>query len=201
MLLAAATAEDLVADATRINDARTWRRLAETALDEADVAGADALRWYDIGQMAAERAIALEPGNADAQFLLAAHRGHIARRRLAAPWIVRDLEQRLRRALELDPRHARALHMMGRLLRDTPGPLRLLLNGSRSQSESYLCRAVQADPGYAEARLDLAEEYESMGRVRDARAQAAAVAAMKGSKHRPAAEALLKRLPPTEPGR
>jgi hypothetical protein len=196
MLLAVAGADALVAEATRANDAVTWRRLAQTALEEAERTPDDALAWYDVGKMAAERALALDGGNADANFLLAAHRGQIARRRLAAPWIVRDLEQLLGRAIATDPRHARALHMMGRLLRDTPGPLRLLLKGSRDEAESYLLRAVQANPGYAEARVDLAKEYETTGRVREARVQAEAVMAMKGSRHRPAAEALLKRLPP-----
>ena len=195
LLLATASADELVAEATRVNDAATWRRLAETALDEAAGGHGDPLAWYDVGKMAAERALALDPENADANFLLAAHRGQIARRRIAAPWIVRDLEQLLRRAIDANPRHARALHMMGRLLRDTPGPLRVLLRGSRGEAESYLLRAVQANPASAEARVDLAEEYASTGRTREARAQAEAVMAMKDSRHRPAAEAILKRLP------
>jgi len=201
VLLAAASPDELLAEAARVNDAVTWRRLADVALEEAERDQDDPLRWYDAGKLAAERAIALDAGSADAYFLLAAHRGHIARRRLAAPWIVRDLEQLLRRALEIDPRHARALHMMGRLLRDTPGPLRLLMRGARGEAESYLARAVQADPSYAEARVDLAKEYESTGRVREARAQAEAVMAMPASKHRAEAEALLKRLPPTDASR
>jgi hypothetical protein len=201
MLLAAATAEHLVAEATRVDDAVTWRRLADTALDEAERDQADPLRWYEVGKMAAERALVLDPGSADAHFLLAAHRGHIARRRLAAPWIVRDLEQLLGRAIALDPGHARALHMMGRLLRDTPAPLRLLLRGSRSEAESYLFRAVQAAPGHAEARVDLALEYERTGRLREARIHAEAVMSMRTSRHRPAAEALLDRLPSPRPPR
>jgi hypothetical protein len=196
LLLASASADALVAEATRVNDAVTWRRLAQTALDEAERNPDQGLAWYDVGKMAAERALALDGANADSSFLLAAHRGHIARRRLAAPWIVRDLEQLLRRAIEADPRHARALHMMGRLLRDTPGPLRLLLKGSRDEAQSYLLRAVHANPGYAEARVDLAREYESTGRVREARVHAEAVMGMTASRHRAAAEALLKRLPP-----
>lgn len=173
----------------------TWVRIARAALHAGDLAGEEGLRWYDVGKPAAERAIALDRRNADAHFLLAAHRGHIAKRRFAAPWIVRQLEEHLRGALEIDPRHSRALHMMGRLLRDTPAPLRLLLRGSKSEAEQYLRRAVEADPDFAAARLDLAEEYESAGRVREARAQAEAVLALKSPKHRAAAEALLKRLP------
>ena len=200
-LLAAAAPDEMIAEASRVNDAATWRRLADTALAEAERDADDPLRGYDAGKLAAERALALDGGNADAYFLLAAHRGQIARRRLAAPWIVRDLEQLLRRALEIDPRHARALHMMGRLLRDTPGPLRLLMRGSRSESESYLARAVQANPNYPEARLDLAKEYESTGRFREARAQADAVMALPTSKHHAEVEALLKRLPPPDASR
>lgn len=173
----------------------TWVRIARAALHAGDLAGEDALRWHDIGKPAAERAIALDRGNADGHFFLAAHRGHIAKRRFAAPWIVRQLEEHLRSALDIDPRHSRALHMMGRLLRDTPGPLRLLLRGSKSEAEQYLRRAVEADPNFTAARLDLAEEYERTGQVREARAQAEAVLALRSPKHRTAAEALLKRLP------
>ena len=93
--------------------------------------------------------------------------------------------------------------MMGVLLERTPAPLRLSLRGSASDSEEYLLAAIDADPNFSEARLDLARHYASRRQTAQARAQLQAVVQMKSptrprawrEKHRPAAEALLKELP------
>jgi hypothetical protein len=226
----AATAGDLVAEADRLRAAPEPRvedllrvialyeqaarlqpasadiqvRLAETAMSLGARADSDPLRWYMLGARAAERAVALDATSADAHFLLAAHRGQVARRQrsvrgLAVPG---ELEQHLLRALALDPRHPRALHMMGALLRDTPLFLRGSLKGSRTDVERYLLAAVAADPEFAEARIDLAKHYRDTGKTAEARRQAEAVVQMTPQtrgrawheKHRPAAEALLKEL-------
>lgn len=179
--------------------------LAEAALSAGDAAGEDALRWYELGQAAAARAVALDPGLAHAHFLLAATRGKAARLRPileVSPRIVGELEAHLARALELDPRHARALHMMGMLLRDTPFFLRGFLDGRKRDAGRYLEAAVAAAPHFAQARLDLAEHYRDTGRPAEARAQAEAVLAMPEAvrgrrwreQYRPAAEALLRSL-------
>ena len=195
-------AVDLYEQATRREPASAaiHVKLAAAALDAGDGSATDALRWYDLGKRAAERAVALDPGSADAHFLLAATRGQIAKRRLVSPAIVGELEEHLRRALAANPRHPRALHMMGRLLSDTPLALRPFLNGRRRDAERYLRAAVDADPNFPEARLDLAEHYRREGRVADARAHAQAVIDTTRptrtwrETYRPAAEALLRRL-------
>lgn len=194
----------LYAEAARLEPARADIRLkqAAAALEAGDATASDPLRWYELGRQAAERAVALDNGNAHAHFLVAAHRGQIAKRRLVAPSIVGELEEHLRRCLALNPRHARALHMLARLLRDTPIVLRPYLKGSRADVERYLVAAVEADPNFPQARLDLAEHYRSQSHVAQARAQAQAVIEMARptnartwrEQHRPAAEALLKNL-------
>jgi thioredoxin-like negative regulator of GroEL len=138
-------------------------------------------------------------------FLLAAHRGQIARlqKDLAGLVVPRELERLLSRALALNPRHARSLHMMGVLLERTPAPLRLLLKGSAGDVEKYLLAAIEADPNFSEARLDLAKYYASRRQTAQARAQLQAVLQMKDPtrprawrvKHRPAAAVLLNALP------
>jgi hypothetical protein len=179
-------------------------KLAEAALELGDVS-ADGLAWYELGQTAAERAVELNEGDAHGHFLLAANRGHVARRRSifqVGPSIVGDLEQHLRRALTLNPRHARTLHMMGVLLRDTPLIARFYLKGKRSEVERYLVAAVEADPRFPQARLDLAEFYRGTGRAALARPQAQAVLDMTSSsgdrlwreKYRSEAAALLESL-------
>ncbi|MDO8547278.1 MAG: hypothetical protein Q7R68_07940 [Nitrospirales bacterium] len=181
-------------------------RTARACLALGDWLGRDRLPWYERGEQAAARALALKEDSAEAHFLLAANRGNIVNLRpfwKVSPTVVADLEKHLQRALELDPRHARALHMMGVLLDETPGPLRLLLHGRKEQIEGYLTRAVEADANrYTYIRWSLAEFYRDAGRPAQARAQAQAVLATAGTadrrmwaeKYRPAAEALLKHL-------
>jgi hypothetical protein len=181
-------------------------RMARACLALGDWLGRDRLPWYERGEQAAARALDLKEDSAEAHFLLAANRGNIVNLLpfwKVSPTVVADLEKHLQRALELDPRHARALHMMGALLDETPGPLRLLLHGRKEQVEGYLTRAVDADANrYTYIRWSLAEFYRDAGRPAQARAQAQAVLATAGTadrrmwaeKYRPAAEALLKHL-------
>ena len=140
------------------------------------------LPWYERGEKAAELALNLKEDSAEAHFYLAANRGKVVNLRpfwKVSPLIAADLEKHLLRALELDPRHARALHMMGILLDRTPGPLRLLLAGKKDQVEDYLKRAMEADADrYAYIRWSLAEFYRDAGRLAQARVQAQALLAM-----------------------
>ncbi len=181
-------------------------RMARAYLALGDWSGSGKLQWYERGEQAAVHALAMKEDSAEAHFFLAANRGNVVNLRpfwQVSPTIVADLEKHLLRALELDPRHARALHMLGVLLDETPGPLRLLLAGKKEQVESYLTRAVEADANrHTYIRWSLVEFYRDTGRTAQARAQAQAVLAitapvdrrMWAEKYRPAAEALLKRL-------
>ena len=181
-------------------------RTARACLALGDWLGRDKLQWYERGEQAAERALTLKEDSAEAHFFLAANRGNVVNMKpfwQVSPTVVADLEKHLQRALELDPRHARALHMMGVLLDETPGPLRLMLTGKKAQVEGYLTRAVDADSNrYTYIRWSLVEFYRGAGRPAQARAQAQAVLVMGApvdrrmwtEKYRPAAEALLKNL-------
>lgn len=181
-------------------------RMARTCLALGDWLGKDKLQWHERGESAAERALALTEDSAEAHFYLAANRGNVVNLLpfwKVSPTVVADLEKHLLRALELDPHHARALHMMGILLDQTPGPLRLLLIGKKEQIEDYLKRAVEADINrYAYIRWSLVEFYRDHGRSAQARAQAQALLAMTNpvdrrqwvGKYRPAAETLLQDL-------
>jgi len=181
-----------------------YLRMAKAYLALGDGLKEDQLPWYERGELAAERALALKEGSADAHFYLAANRGKVVKLKpfwKVSPTIVADLEKHLLRAIELDPRHARALHMMGILLDRTPGPLRLLLTGKKEQVEDYLKRAVDADAhSYAYIRWSLAEFYRDAGQLTKARAHAQALLGMSDptdrrawvETYRPAAEALLK---------
>ena len=181
-------------------------RIARVCLALGD--GADkGYDWFRQGVEAAGKAVALAETSADAHFLYAANRGNVVNLLplwKVSPGVVAELEKHLLRALELDPHHARANHMMGMLLYRTPGPLRLLMEGKREQVESYLLRSVEADPNFAEARFDLAKFYKETGRAGLARTQAQTILTLPNptprriwmEKYRPAAETLLKSLSP-----
>jgi len=187
------------------NSVEIQLKLADAALTAAAWTSGDQLRWYQLGKTAAERAVALDQHDAEALFLLAAHRGQIAslQKDLGGLVVPRELERLLSRALAFNPRHVRALHMMGVLLERTPAPLRLLLKGSASDAEKYLVAAIEADPNFSQARLDLAKYYASRRQTAQARAQLQAVLEMKDptqprawrEEHRPAAAVLLNELP------
>src|SRR5437879_11338566 len=180
--------------------------MARACLGLGDWQGKNKRHWYERGERAAERALALKEDFADAVYCLASNRWNVVNLQpfwKVSPMIVADLEGHLRRALELEPRHARALHMMGILLDRTPGLLRLHLAGKQAQVEDYLKRAVEADADrYAYIRWSLAEFYRYAGRTDQARAQAQAVLAVTPPVDRPrwtdefrtAAEALIKNL-------
>jgi tetratricopeptide (TPR) repeat protein len=187
------------------NAAEIHVKLADAALTMGTWTTGDRQHWYGRGRQAAERAVALDKENPEALFLLAANIGQMAalQKDLGGLLVPRELERHLTRVLALNPRHPRALHMMGMLLRKTPAPLRVSLSGKASEAEKYLIAATEADPNFSEARLDLAQYYVSEGRLPQARAQAQAIVKMTSptrprawrEKHRPAAEALLKQLP------
>ena len=181
-------------------DAALQLKVAATALVLGETVKDGALSWFQRGEQAARRAVELDAKSAEGHFLIAANRGRAAKLMplwKVSPSIVGQIEKDLLRALAIDPRHARALHMEGVLLYKTPAALRVFLAGKRSDVERYLTSAIEADSDYAPARLDLAEYYLEENRPAEARAQARAVLALKSDRSRrykPEAEALLRRL-------
>ena len=182
-------------------DATIQVKIAAASLELGTTVKEGALEWFQRGEQAARRAVALDPKSANGYFLIAANRGKAAKLLpllKVSPTIVGQLEKDLLRCLALDPRHARALHMEGMILYKTPAALRVFLDGKKSDVERYLTSAIKADPSFAPARLDLAEYYLDENRPADARAQAKAVLDLKGARaqrYRPAAETLLRRIP------
>lgn len=112
---------------------------------------------FDEGARIAKRALDLQETNADAHYLYAANLGSAAHLKglTASALTVRELKVHVARALELQKDHAPALHMMGRMLDELPW----ILGGDAEAALGYLKQAVQADPGYEHARLDLAKAY------------------------------------------
>lgn len=151
------------------------------------------------GLAAAEAAIAADERDALAHFALFCNLGERLRQRGVS---VRSLFElgRLRvavdRTLALAPDFPGAYAGKGALLLDTPR----LLGGDPAEGERLLRRAVELDPDYFGARLDLARALARRGAVQDARdegTRALAIAERRGDAADVAkARAFLADLPP-----
>jgi tetratricopeptide (TPR) repeat protein len=178
-------------------------RLAETYFDLADdflKDKAQRLAAYEAGAEAAKRAVELDESNADAHFFHAVNIGSAERLKgiANAAMVVKEMKHCAMRAIELNPRHAQALQMMGGMLIELPW----FLGGDDERAQDYLERAVAADGNYTKARLLLAQLYRKQGRIDEARRQLKAVihaerphyAYTYMREYKPEAERLLKEL-------
>lgn len=140
--------------------------------------------WYERATAHARKAVALAPDDAEAHFHLSRSIGRMAldvgprdRVKLAG-----EVRAHAMRALELQPRHPGASHVLGvwhaevmRLNRFTRAIAKTFLGGevlgtaSWSEAARLLEQAVAASPRRAVHRLDLARIYRDMGRTADAR--------------------------------
>ena len=112
---------------------------------------------FDEGARLARKALDMEDNNAEAHYLYAANLGSSAQIKgvTASALTVNTLKTHVRRALELNPDHAPALHMMGMMLEELPW----FLGGDKDKAITYLVRATEVKPDYTRARLDLARIY------------------------------------------
>lgn len=141
-------------------DPRILVHLADLYLDLGDDAYSEETQRraaYEEGARLARRAIELDESNAEAHYLYAANLGSAAQLKgvMASAFTVHDLKRHVRRALELNPNHAPALHMMGMMLEELPW----VLGGDAEAALTYLNKAVTTDPQYIHARLDLGKAY------------------------------------------
>lgn len=117
----------------------------------------DRLAAYEQGAKNARHALAMDEENAHAHYLYAANLGSAAELKglMVSVMTVQELKRHIKRALELNPTHAEALHMMGMMLEELPW----MLGGDRDSGLTYLRRSVAADPNDFSAQLDLAKVY------------------------------------------
>lgn len=151
-------------------------RLASTYFDLADDLLTDEAKRqaaYEAGAKAAKQAFELDDSNADAHFFHAANFGSAERLRgvTNAALAVKEIKHCAQRAIDLNPKHAQALQMMGGLLMELPW----FLGGDEKKAQEYLERAIAADGNFTNARILVAKLYQKQGRVEDARRQLEAV--------------------------
>ena len=147
-------------------------QLASTYFDLADDLLTDEKRRrtaFEAGAKAAEQAFQLDDSNADAHFFHAANLGSAERLRgiANAAMVVKEIKHCAMRAIELNPKHAQALQMMGGLLMELPW----FLGGDEKKAQEYLERAIAADGNFTNARILVAKLYKKQDRIDDAKRQ------------------------------
>lgn len=157
---------NLPARAQGLNMAGAAPTLAQRAL-AALIRGEDAptptaqLEEYRQGLALAQRAVAADERNADAQFALSANLARVALLEGHPPNPVRLLQAQraLDAALALNPHHADALAARGGLYRQLPW----WLGRNLAKAADDLRQAVQLDPDNVGARIELALTYRDLG--------------------------------------
>lgn len=157
------------------SDPHVLVRLADIYLDLGDEYQEERKRraTYEEGARLAQRALAIDSSNADAHYLYAANVGSAAQLKgvMASALTISDIKAHVRRALELKPDHAPALHTMGMMLEELPW----FFGGDEVAALTYLRRAVAADPHDIHARLDLAKTYMKRRNTSAARKELSAI--------------------------
>jgi tetratricopeptide (TPR) repeat protein len=81
--------------------------------------------------------------------------------------VISDIKHCAMRAIELNPKHAQALQMMGGLLMELPW----YLGGNEKKALEYLERAIDADGNFTNARVLVSKLYMKQGRRGEAKRQ------------------------------
>jgi len=155
---------------------------------------------YEAGASAAKQAFELDESYADAHFFYAANLGSAERLKgiTNAALVVREIKHCAMRAIELNPKHAQALQMMGGLLMELPW----FLGGDEKRAQGYLERAIVTDGNFTNARILVAKLYVKQDRLDDAKRQLEAVISADNPHYRfaweriyrPEAERMLKEI-------
>jgi tetratricopeptide (TPR) repeat protein len=163
-----------------------WRASREEVdLGEVEADAAKRAKRYARAKEYATRAVAASPRDAEGYFAMARALGRTAlsvgvRERVK---YAKDVRINALRALELAPKHAGALHVMGvwnaevlRLSGVARAVAKAFLGGqvfgsaSWAEATRYMEQSVAADPDRLVHRLDLARVYRDTRRIEDARA-------------------------------
>ncbi len=127
----------------------------------------DKLAAYDRGREIGQRAVELAPKNPDAHLWYAINTARWGETKgvLRSLFLLPTIREELRILLELDPRSVRAHILAGNVLLEVPG----FAGGDRTKAEEHFKKALEIDPRFTNARVDLARVYIADGRYADAR--------------------------------
>ncbi len=127
----------------------------------------DKLAAYDRGREIAKRAVELAPRNPEAHvwYGINAGRWGLTKGVMRSLFLLPTVRQEVDTTLELDPRNLRALALSGNVFLEVPG----LFGGDRAKAEQQFRKALEIDPHFTVARVDLARVLIATARYVDAR--------------------------------
>jgi tetratricopeptide (TPR) repeat protein len=125
------------------------------------------LAAYDRGREIGQRAVELAPKSVDAHLWYAINTARWGETKgvLRSLFLLPTIRQELDILLELDPRSVRAHILAGNVLLEVPG----FAGGDRAKAEEHFKKALEIDPHFTNARVDLARVYIADARYADAR--------------------------------
>jgi len=127
----------------------------------------DKLAAYDRGREIGKRAIELAPKNAEAHAWYGINTGRWGQTKgvMRSLFLLPTVREAIDTTLALDPRNLQALVLSGNVFLEVPG----LFGGDRGKSEQQFRKALEIDPRFTVARVDLARVLIATGRPADAR--------------------------------
>ena len=127
----------------------------------------DKLAAYDRGREIGRRAVELAPRSHDAHLWYAINTARWGETKgvLRSLFLLPTIREELTILLELDPRSVRAHILAGNVLLEVPG----FAGGDRAKAEEHFKKALEFDPRFTNARVDLARVYIADARYADAR--------------------------------
>ncbi len=125
------------------------------------------LAAYDRGRELGKRAVELAPKSHDAHIWYAINTARWGETKgiLRSLFLLPTVKEEIRILLELNPRSLRAHVLAGNVFLEVPG----FAGGDRAKAEEHFKKALEVDPRFTGARLDLARVYIADTRYADAR--------------------------------
>jgi tetratricopeptide (TPR) repeat protein len=127
----------------------------------------DKLAAYDRGREIGKRAVELAPRNPEAHVWYGINTGRwgLTKGVMRSLFLLPTVRQEVDATLALDPKNLRALALSGNVFLEVPG----LFGGDREKAEQQFRKALEIDPHFTVARVDLARVLIATNRHADAR--------------------------------
>jgi tetratricopeptide (TPR) repeat protein len=127
----------------------------------------DKLAAYERGRQVGKRAVELAPRNPEAHVWYGINTGRwgLTKGVMRSLFLLPTVREEVDATLALEPRNLRALALSGNVFLEVPG----LFGGDRAKAEQQFRKALEIDPHFTVARVDLARVLIAAGRHADAR--------------------------------
>jgi tetratricopeptide (TPR) repeat protein len=127
----------------------------------------DKLAAYERGRQVGKRAVELAPRNPEAHVWYGINTGRwgLTKGVMRSLFLLPTVREEVEATLALDPKNLRALALSGNVYLEVPG----LFGGDKDKAEQQFRRALELDPRFTVARVDLGRVLIARGRYADAR--------------------------------